>query len=454
LSRHDQLEQVWADLQSRLRTAFPDHVYQAWLRTLQPLGLEQSVLYLKTPDSRRDWMKRRFGPALNAAAGASSTSVERVELVSREQEALGASAETGLARSRSQSTLDPSYTFTHFVIGEGNRFAHAAALAAAEMPSQAYNPLFIYGPAGVGKTHLLQAIGSYVRAHESTLAIRYTTVETFTNEFLSALHNQRLDEFKRSYREMDLLLLDDIQILEGKTKTAEEFFYTLDAIAGSGAQIVLSGSRHPCEMPLLESRLRERLQGGLIADLHAPDYQTRLAILQNQARVMDTAACDTSVLEQLAQKIPSNVRVLKGALIRLVAFSSLTGKPITIDVADTALGAFYEAPEHSATQPHSRRAVSPSLSRIHEATAAAFSLPVADLSSTKRTRQVVYARQIAMYLARELTSLSLPAIARAFGGRDHTTVLHAHRKIRNEVALSTEAGSTVDAIARSLDAKQ
>jgi chromosomal replication initiator protein len=450
LATHEQLEQAWADLQSSLRTAFPDHVYRAWLTSLQPLALESSVLYLKAPDSSRDWVRRRFGPTLNAAAAALGTSVERVELVGTERQAPNDSSETQTRRpARPFVASTSSHTFAQFVIGEGNRFAHAAALATAEMPGQAYNPLFIYGPPGLGKTHLLQAIGSYVRAHEPALAVRYSTVEAFTNEFLSALHQKQLDAFKRGYREMDLLLLDDAQFLEGKAKTTEEFFFTFDAISSSGAQIVLSGDRHPSKMPLLEARLRARLQGGLIADLHPPDFKTRQAILQRQAHSMGDVDYDPSVLGHLAEKVPSNIRILKGALIRLIAFASLTGKPVTVELADTILAALYEANDPSDPEPLKPRDT-PSLSRIHEATAAALSVPVEDLSSAKRTREVVYARQVAMYLARELTSLSLPAIAREFGGRDHTTVLHAHRKIQAQLTTHPETCSTVDAIVCSL----
>jgi chromosomal replication initiator protein len=451
LATHEQLEQVWADLQSRLRIAFPDHVYQAWLSSLQPLALESSVLYIKAPDTSCDWIRRRFGPTLNAAVTGLNTCIERVELIGSTERATSVLSTKAAARRLSSASAASisGHTFDEYVIGEGNRFAHAAALAAAEMPGHAYNPLFIYGPPGVGKTHLLQAIGSYIVAHDPTLAVRYTTVEGFTNEFLSALHKQDLDDFKRSYREMDLLLLDDAQFLEGKEKTTEEFFYTFDAISSSGAQIVLSGDRHPCDMPLLEARLRTRLQSGLIADLHPPDFQTRLAVLQRQASTAGNLECNEEVLRHLAERVSSNIRILKGALIRLLAFSSLTGKPLTIELADTVLGTLYQA--QTPQSPQARNQHTPiSLIRIQEATAAALSVPIEELSSAKRTRQVVYARQIAMYLARELTSLSLPAIAQKFGGRDHTTVLHGHRKIKAQLATNQDTQSTVNSIMHSL----
>jgi chromosomal replication initiator protein len=314
------------------------------------------------------------------------------------------------------------------------------------MPGQAYNPLVLYGPAGVGKTHLLQAIGGYIRKHDPATSVHYATIETFTSNFTSALRTNTIHAFKHTYRECDILLLDDVQFLDGKTRTAEEFFHTLDCATTSGVQVVLTIDRPPSRLPLLESRLRERLQGGLAIDMNPADEATRIAILQKLAAADPSLTLDREVLDILASRVSSNVHVLAGALTRLTAYASLTGSEITIAIAEEVLNHLYESEKREWQQKRSRR---PTVSQIQQETAAAFGLDEANLRSPSRSRRLVYARQIAMYLCRELTTLSLPAIAGEFGGRDHTTVLHAHRKIKSLLLTDEDARELVASLAAS-----
>jgi chromosomal replication initiator protein len=314
--------------------------------------------------------------------------------------------------------INPRYTFETFVIGPSNRFAHAAALAVAETPARKYNPLFIYGDAGLGKTHLLQAIGHYVRENYPTYRVRYVTSETFLNEFIDAVRTGTNDAFKRRYRDIDVLLVDDIQFIEGKKETQEEFFHTFNHLHQANRQIVLSSDRPPDAIGTLEDRLRSRFKMGLITDVQPPDLETRLAILRNKAE-REATWVPPEVLEFIATNITDNIRVLEGALIRVAAFASLTSEQLTIDTASSVLGDLL-----TARQP---RPITPSV--ILEATSKMFGIPIEEIIGKKRQRPLVTARQVAMYVFRDLTDLSYPAIAREFGGRDHTTVIHAVEKI-------------------------
>jgi chromosomal replication initiator protein len=318
--------------------------------------------------------------------------------------------------------INPRYTFDTFVIGASNRFAHAAALAVAETPARKYNPLFIYGDAGLGKTHLLQAIGHYVRENYPTYRVRYVTSETFLNEFIDAVRNSTNDAFKRRYRDIDVLLVDDIQFIEGKKETQEEFFHTFNHLHQANRQIVLSSDRPPDAIGTLEDRLRSRFKMGLITDVQPPDLETRLAILRNKAD-RESTFIPPEVLEYIATNITDNIRVLEGALIRVVAFANLTSEQLSIDTAGHVLADLL-----TARQP---RPITPAL--ILEATSKMFGIPVEEITGKKRQRPLVAARQVAMYVVRELTDLSYPAIAREFGGRDHTTVIHAVDKISTQM---------------------
>jgi chromosomal replication initiator protein len=323
----------------------------------------------------------------------------------------------GVSAPHGDIELNPRYTFENFVIGGSNRFAHAAAQSVAEMPARRWNPLFIYGDAGLGKTHLLQAIASYVNDNYPAYRVRYVTSETFLNEFIDSMQSGSRDSFKRRYRDVDVLLVDDVQFFQGKQETLEEFFHTFNHLHQTNRQIVLSSDRAPDQIGF-EDRLRSRFQQGLLTDIQPPELETRLAILRKKAE-LETARIPPEVLEFIATNIKDNIRVLEGALIRVSAFASLTHEPITVDRATQVLADLL-----SENQP---RPITPQL--ILDEAAAQFGFTVDELQSKHRQRPLVTARQIAMYVMRELTELSYPNIAREFGGRDHTTVIHAVEKI-------------------------
>jgi chromosomal replication initiator protein len=339
--------------------------------------------------------------------------------------------------------LNPRYTFEDFVTGSSNRFAQAAALSVAETPARSYNPLFIYGDAGLGKTHLLHAIGHYVRQNYPNLRIRYVSTETFLNEFIEAIRTNAMVNFKRRYREIDLLLIDDIQFMENKESTQEEFFHTFNSLHGSGRQIVLSSDRPPRDIATLEDRLRSRFEWGLITDIHAPDLETRLAILRKKA---DTARQPVDpeefnlVLEFIATNITNNIRELEGALIRVQAFASLTREPLTLDLAKRVLA---DIVSDTAQKPIT-------VGLIIEHTEQMFGFTVEELKGRQRHRALVTARQISMYVTRQMTDLSFPQIAKEFGGRDHTTVMYAVDKISNQMAERRQIYDQVTAMIQNI----
>ena len=317
-------------------------------------------------------------------------------------------------------TFTGKYTFDTFVVGSGNRFAHAAALAVAEAPARAYNPLFIYGGVGLGKTHLLQAIGHRVLTHKQIARVMYVSSERFTNEMINAIRDDKMVEFRNRYRSVDVLLIDDIQFLAGKERTQEEFFHTFNTLHESGRQLIISSDRQPREIPTLEDRLRSRFEWGLIADIEPPDYETRIAILRKKAEI-DAIAVPDEVTQYIAQRISSNIRELEGALSRLRAHAEMQRTSISIDLAIEVL-------KEILPQARIRPVTIPGIQR---AVAEFFGIRIEEMKAKRRTKGVAFPRQVAMYLSRELTDASLPRIGEEFGGRDHTTVMHACDRVKS-----------------------
>jgi chromosomal replication initiator protein len=346
--------------------------------------------------------------------------------------AAGAGPHRAPALLKAETRLNPKYLFENFVIGASNRFAHAAAVAAAEAPGKAYNPLLIYGESGLGKTHLLHAIGHYVRSLYDEARVRYVSSEEFTNEFINAIRDDQAAVFQRRYRDVDVLLIDDIQFLEGKIQTQEEFFHTFNALHNADKQIVITSDRPPKRLEALEDRLRNRFEWGLITDVQPPDLETRIAILRKKAAI-ERLTAPPEVLEFIASKIQTNIRELEGALIRVTAFASLNHQPVDLTLTEIVLKDLIpEGGEPEITAP-----------LIIAQTASYFGLSIDEVCGTKRTRNLVTARQIGMYLCRELTDLSLPQIGREFGGRDHSTVMHANKRILGEMAERHSTFNTV-----------
>jgi len=360
----------------------------------------------------------------DAASDATSSRQDDMSTFTRQSQRYSQPSAVAPAKpSTLETRLNPKYTFETFVIGSSNRFPHAAAVAVAEAPGKSYNPLLVYGDSGLGKTHLLHAIGHYVRSLYTGAKVRYVSSEEFTNEFINAIKDQRQETFQRRYREVDVLLIDDIQFLEDRTRTQEEFFHTFNALHNANKQIVLTSDRAPKRLEALEDRLRSRFEWGLITDVQPPDLETRIAILRKKA-AMDRLSAPPDVLEFIASKIQTNIRELEGALIRVTAFANLNRQEVDLTLAEIVLRDLI--PEGA--EPEITAAV------IIAQTAAYFGVSIEDLTGPSRGRHLVQARQIAMYLCRELTDLSLPKIGNQFGNRDHTTVMYADRKINQLLA--------------------
>jgi chromosomal replication initiator protein len=378
-------------------------------------------------DFTREWIEGHFLELIRAAVRDATGQPRRIQLrVEDELEPIEEAPRPGPGQPHlrvGESILNPKYTFDLFVIGSSNRFAHAATLAVAEAPAQAYNPLFIYGGTGLGKTHLLQAVAHYVMEHSAGLTVRYVTSETFMNDFINSLRDKRIEGFKQRYRNYDLLLIDDVQFFENKERIQEEFFHTFNSLYEAGSQIVMSSDRPPREIATLEARLRSRFEWGLITDIQPPDLETRIAILRKKVKTDGIHIADPQLLTFIAGRISTNIRELEGALTRVVAFSSLTGRPMTVELAQDVLKDVFPQGEVADV----------SVERIQEVVCDRFGMTIDELCSHKRSQNIVYPRQVAMYLSRELTDSSLPKIGRHFGDRDHTTVMHANAKIQRMI---------------------
>ncbi|HEY1238801.1 MAG TPA: chromosomal replication initiator protein DnaA [Solirubrobacterales bacterium] len=426
----------WRETQRELAASVPEDTYRLWFSPLSPVSRRGATLYLTGPRHIVRWVGRRYLELVRATATRTFDGIREVELVAPDEAPPGAEVPEEAA---SRVALNPDYTFERFVIGPGNQLAHAAALAVAEAPGEAYNPLFLHGPPGLGKTHLLGSIAHYLSRHSPQLAVHYTTAESFTNEFVSSLQGAAIERFKERYRRADVLLIDDVQFLQGKARTADEFFHTFNALYEGGAQLVLTADRVPAELRDLADRLRDRFEWGLTVPLEPPDLATRLVFLGNLARE-HSEALPPDALRALAAKTSPNLRVLKGALTRVVAISSLTSSNVTTASIENALPAdtISPAPSHLDAR------------QVQEAVAARLDLSVDDLLSPRRTAHLARARQLAMYLTRELTDLSLPAIARAFNRRDHTTVLHAIKRVQRSALEDASLSRTLEELTSEL----
>ena len=435
----DPLSATWTRISAELRQAVTDSAWQLWLSDVRPREIVGDTLVVEAPDNVRTCVAERFGRLLQACTACVLGPDARVDVVAAGSASLAEAPRQSRPVAVDGYALNPRFTFDQFVIGDSNRLAHAAALSVAELPALAYNPLFICGSPGLGKTHLLHSIANYVRAYGDGMAVRYTTVEAFTNHFLGALHGGDIDSFKDDYRRVDVLLVDDVQFLQSKAKTEEEFFHTFNAVHEAGAQLVLTSDRPPRDLQALEDRLRARFEAGLVTELGAPDRTTRLTILRKRVLQDGLEDVEPAALEAIADRVEESVRALEGALIRVVAFASLTGRTVSAELATEVLAGLY--PDLKPT----RRSVR----EIQEHTAEAFGVSLQDLRSPSRAAHVAWARQVAMYLARELTDATLPAIGREFD-RNHTTVLHACKRTADRIGSDRQAFEAVQRLTESL----
>lgn len=421
---NENLSQIWDKTLSLVKTELTEVSFSTWIKTIEPISIDDNTIILKVHnDFNRDIITGRYSTLI-------SNAIKQVTHKQYELKIIIPNEETSMQKEKVNKpikeqaltkNLNPKYTFDTFVIGNSNRFAHAASVAVAEQPAKAYNPLFIYGGVGLGKTHLMNAIGHYIIQNNSSAKIAYVSSETFTNELINSIRDDRNVEFRNKYRNVDVLLVDDIQFIAGKESTQEEFFHTFNALHESNKQIIISSDRPPKEIPTLEDRLRSRFEWGLITDIQPPDIETRIAILRKKAQ-MENMDVPDEVMSFIASKIQANIRELEGALIRIVAYSSLANGEITVDIAREALKEIFSSKKKQINVPLIKEVISKN-----------FNIKIEDFNAKKRTRSIAFPRQIAMYLTRELTDLSLPKIGEEFGGRDHTTVIHAHEKISNDI---------------------
>jgi chromosomal replication initiator protein len=431
---------VWEQALGEIETHVPEHVFKEWFAPIRFQGIEDSVARLEVPDRFvGQWVEKRYHDLVTKAL-ASAQGVDDIEIVFVTPHQGGTSPgpspsvrPSPLARQRKSVQLNRKYTFRSFVVGASNQFARAASMAVAERPAEAYNPLFIYGGVGLGKTHLMSAIGNHV-AERSDLRIAYVTTEQFTNEVINSIRYDKMADLRRRYRNVDMLLIDDVQFLAGKERTQEEFFHTFNTLYEARKQIVLSSDRTPKDMPDIEERLRSRMGWGLIADLQPPDVETRIAILRKKSED-EGITLPEDVILFLAESLKNNVRDLEGALVRLGAYSSLTDQTITLEMATNVLRDLIGTKKKII-----------SMDEIEGAVAAKYRIKVSEMKSKRRSKTLVIPRQIAMYLCREMTDASFPEIGRHFGGKDHTTIMHACKQITKAKEADSQLQATLESL--------
>ncbi|HHT74100.1 MAG TPA: chromosomal replication initiator protein DnaA [Firmicutes bacterium] len=465
MSQHEQLELIWQEVLNIMASELAKPSFDAWIKDSRPVHFEGNVLFVELPNEfTRDWVDARYAAPLRKTLRHVVNKEWDLKLVipsgvkpvtdaakpQAPQDAEPTTESPSQAPSSSESpnqeqissVLNPRYTFDTFVVGNSNRFAHAASLAVAEAPAKAYNPLFLYGGVGLGKTHLMHAIGHLALQRDPSINVVYVTSETFTNDLITAIGKKSMVEFRNKYRNVDVLLIDDIQFVAGKESTQEEFFHTFNALYEANRQLVISSDRPPKEIPTLEERLRSRFEWGLITDIQPPDLETRIAILKKKAD-MENYRVDPEVLGYIATHIQSNIRELEGAFIRVVAYANLNNRPVDIETATDALKDLIHPPKNRPI----------TIDLIQTVVANHYGIKVTEMKSKKRTKNIAFPRQVAMFLARELTDSSLPQVGAEFGGRDHTTVIHACEKIQTAMkmdpALQMTIRELIDAIHQS-----
>ena len=434
-----QLNDIWNRTLELLKGEMTEISFNTWILTIEPMSMDSNTITLGVPaDFQKGILESRYSYLIKNALR-QLTHKDYNIYFSTPSQTPAKPAVQEYTEDSSGSFLNPKYTFDTFVIGNGNRFAHAASLAVSEAPAKAYNPLFLYGGVGLGKTHLMHAIGHFVLSQNPSLKVLYVSSEKFTNELINAIRDDKNEEFRYKYRNIDLLLIDDIQFIGGKERTQEEFFHTFNALYEANKQIIISSDKPPKDITTLEERLRSRFEWGLIADIAPPDLETRIAILRKKAQLENLDVPD-DVMVFIADKVASNIRELEGAMNRVIAYSTLTENKINVDMAIEALKDMF----------NNSKAVVINSKTIQEAVSRYFHLKTDELKSKRRSRDVSFPRQIAMYLCREMTDMSLPKVGDEFGGRDHTTVIHACEKISQDMANSAELRRTIEDIKKNI----
>ncbi|HET7627719.1 MAG TPA: chromosomal replication initiator protein DnaA [Bacillales bacterium] len=447
----ENISDLWNRVLSSIEKKLSKPSYETWLKSTKADGMEEDTIIVEAPNEfARDWLESQYSDLLTETLRDVTGSELNIKFIipqngkesdipyeiRKKQQKARVRPISGEGK---KTMLNPKYTFDTFVIGSGNRFAHAASLAVAEAPARAYNPLFIYGGVGLGKTHLMHAIGHYVSENNPDAKVVYIASEKFTNEFINSIRDNKAVDFRNKYRNVDILLIDDIQFLAGKEQTQEEFFHTFNSLHEESKQIIISSDRPPKEIPTLEDRLRSRFEWGLITDITPPDLETRIAILRKKAKA-EGLNIPNEVMLYIANQIDTNIRELEGALIRVVAYSSLINQDMNADLAAEALKDIIPSSKPKTITIHD----------IQKSVSEHYQVKMEDFAAKKRTKSIAFPRQIAMYLSRELTDFSLPKIGQEFGGRDHTTVIHAHEKISKLVEANHDLKQNVESIIHEL----